>query len=92
MEENYISIERICSIHEIEAGFIEELANFRLITIYKEKYIHFDTLSRLEKMIVFSKEMHINVEGIDAIVNLLEQIDSLNDRINQLENRLSLFE
>lgn len=92
MREGYIAIETICAAHQVELAFIRELASYDLITIFEEQYLPLDSLQNLEKMIVFRKEMNINTEGIDAILHLLNQIDTLNERVRLLEGRLSRFE
>lgn len=37
-------------------------------------------------------DLEINIEGIDAIYNLLEQVNSLRKEITTLNNRLRLYE
>jgi hypothetical protein len=43
-------------------------------------------------MISFHYELNINLEGIDAISNLLNQIDDLQDELDRTKNRLRFYE
>jgi hypothetical protein len=43
-------------------------------------------------MIHFHYELNINIEGIDAISNLLKQVNALQQELIATKNRLRLFE
>ena len=50
------------------------------------------SFSNLEKFIRLYYELDINLEGIETITHLLQRINSLQDEIIILKNRLRLYE
>nr|WP_294787372.1 chaperone modulator CbpM [uncultured Flavobacterium sp.] len=92
---NLIQIKQFCLYHEIENSFITELHNYGLIQIILEENDEFlepEQLPTVEKMIRMHYDLKINLEGIDAIANLLSKIESLQQNINTMQNRLRLYE
>lgn len=87
-----IAIEEICSGHEVEHTLILSMKEFGLIEFVKEGYVESTALPRIEKIIRFHTELEINFEGIEVILNLLERMDSMNEEIITLKNRLDAFE
>ena len=96
METNdLISLQRFCAHYNIPFSFINALNEFDLIeivTIQETQCIYKTQIKDIEKMIRFHYELDINIEGIDAIYNLLKQVESLKDEINELNNKLNLYE
>ena len=89
-----ILIQKICTYHEIEFSFIHDLNELGLIEIYTiedNKYIYEDQLKDVEKMIRMHRELNINIEGIDAIYNLQQRIDQLEQELRQTKNKLKAF-
>ena len=89
-----ILIQQICNCHDIEFTFMNDLNELGLIEIYTVedyKYIHEDQLKDVEKMIRMHRELNINLEGIDAIYNLQQRIDQLEQELTQSQNRLKAF-
>ncbi|WP_452599025.1 chaperone modulator CbpM [Pontimicrobium sp. MEBiC01747] len=89
---NLISIKELCASHNIEQEYIISLEEFGFITIEKSEFIAFETLPKVEKIFRFHQEMNINFEGIDVILNLLERVENMSLEMNQLRNRLGLYE
>lgn len=92
---NLIQINQFCLYHEIENTFITELNNYGLIEIIfqeEEEYLHPEQLPTVEKMIRLHYDLKINVEGIDAIANLLNKIEVLQQNLTATQNKLRLFE
>jgi hypothetical protein len=92
---NLIQINQFCMYHEIENTFITELHNYGLIEIIfqeEEKYLHPEQLPAVEKMIRLHYDLKINLEGIDAIANLLNKIEVLQQNLTATQNKLRLFE
>ena len=90
-----IPIEQFCKIYEIEFSFINSLNEFGLIEITyidKNKFIELEKIQAVEKMIRLHNELGVNFEGIDIITNLVQKIDSLQSRINLLQNKLDIYE
>jgi hypothetical protein len=93
--ENLIAVNEFCISHNIEISFISSLQKAGLIelTIIEEAFfIDADQLQRLEKIVHFYYELDINLEGIETINHLLQRINSLQDEIIMLKNRLRLYE
>jgi len=93
--ENLIAINEFCINHNIEISFIDSLQKSGLIefTIIEESvFIDVDQLQQLEKIVHFYYELDINLEGIETINHLLQRINSLQDEIILLKNRLRLYE
>ena len=89
-----ILIQQICNCHDIEFTFINDLNKLDLIeihTIEDDKYIHENQLKDVEKMIRMHRELNINLEGIDAIYNLQQRIDQLEQELTQTRNKLKAF-
>jgi hypothetical protein len=96
METEYlIAIDEFCSIHKIEISFISSLSQSGLIELKKvndAEFIESDKLSLLEKYVRLYYELDINLEGIETINYMLERIDSMQEEIKKLKNRLRVYE
>jgi hypothetical protein len=93
--EYLIALDEFCVNHGVEIAFISSLHKTGLIeitTVKNTEYIAADQLLQLEKFIRFYYEMDINLEGIETINHLLQRINSLQDEIISLRNRLHLYE
>ncbi len=92
---DFIPIVQLCEHYSVEVSFFNELHEEGLIsitTLEQTSYLHQDKISDVEKMIRIHQELNINTEGIDAVFNLLQKIDSLQNELNKLNNRLNLYE
>ncbi len=92
---NLILIEQLCSHHNIEVSFVNSLHEFGLIEIVvieDNKYLSHEQLVDIEKMMRLHYELEINMEGIDAISNLLLRIDNLQQELTAAKNKLKLFD
>lgn len=90
-----ISTVDFCSRHNIKHSFIEILTEHGLIEIVnqqKETYILEEHLHRLEQIVVFNKELEINLEGVEVIMRLLERVHAMQEEMNRLKNRLGFYE
>lgn len=94
-KQDLILTEEICSRYEIEYSFIKDLEEHDLIAcsvVEQTTYLAADNLSDLERFIRLHYDLHINMEGLEAVTHLLQRIENMQDQINQLENRLQLFD
>lgn len=90
-----IPISQLCEHYEVEMSFFIKLNELGLIEISIQEqshYLHSDKIGDLEKMIRMHHELHINFEGIDAVLNLLNKIDRLQAELNHTKNKLRLYE
>ena len=92
---NFITVNEFCSNWNIEVSFIKSLQEnglIEIVTISEIAYIKISQLRQLEKMVSFHYELDINLEGIETIEHLLLRIHTMQDEINDLRNKLRLFE
>ena len=84
-----------CSKNAIDPGFIQTLREYGLLEtniVSGAVYIPEDQLPSLEKMIRLHFEMDINIEGIETIHYLLQKIEHMQEEMQQLRNRIALYE
>lgn len=94
-KENYISVAQLCSTYEVEMGFIYDLKENDLIELSyldDRPCIHQDLLEQLEKILRLHHDLQINIEGIQAVFNLVHQVEDLQANIQFLKNRLKIYE
>lgn len=94
-EKHLISAKTICSKYNIEYSFVIMLNEFGLIQMEKieqNTYVHQEQIGALEKIIRLHEELHLNMEGIDVVFNLLQKEEKLRQEIIALRNRLRLYE
>ncbi|NWJ50000.1 MAG: chaperone modulator CbpM [Bacteroidetes bacterium] len=90
-----IAVEEFCVIHNIEISFIGSLQQNGLIeitTIKETEFINVSQLKQLEKFVRLYYDLDINIEGIETISHLLQRINTMQDEIITLRNRLRLYD
>lgn len=93
--QEYIPIELFCRQHDVEVTVISSLQEYGLIEILKineTQCLQSNQLAEAEAIVRLYRELDINPEGIDAIMNLLHRIKEMQFEILALKNRLSLYE
>lgn len=93
--EEMVAAHEFCISHNVEMSFLYSLSESGLLEISKVEenvFIHQDQLPELEKLVRFHYEMDINLEGIEAILHLLQQVRIMQDEIKAIKSRLSLYE
>jgi hypothetical protein len=93
--EYLVKVDEFCANHNIEFSFISSLQQNGLIeitTIQESGFIDLDQLRQLEKIVRLYYELDINLEGIETINFLLQRINSMQDEIIVLKNKLRLYE
>lgn len=93
--ENWVTTDDLCAHYRVESRFVQDLHNNGLIemhTIERHKCIPVDQISEFERMRRLHYDMHINVEGLEVVKNLLEKIDELQREKQALLNRIRLYE
>jgi len=94
MENMLIAVDDICSYHQIEINFIQSLENFGLIktTVLKKSIcLNIDEVAKLERYIRLSHDLEINLEGLHAVANLLDQINEMQNELQSLHNELNYY-
>ena len=90
-----ITIQKICTHYKVPESFIDSLYEFELIVIITEddnRCISISQIKNVEKLMRMHYDLDINIEGIHAISNLLNQVETLQERVNYLKNRLDYYE
>ena len=93
MKTELITITEYCNSCAIDPSFIgrlEESGLIALTVIGNDKFIHEEQLMEMERYIHFHYDMDINVEGIDAIMHLLQKVRSMQQEILELRNQVHL--
>jgi len=93
--EYLVALDEFCANHNIEISFISSLQQTGLVeitTIKETGFIDAGQIQQLEKFIRLYYELDINLEGIETITHLLKRINSLQDEITTLKNKLRLYE
>ncbi|ULC57881.1 chaperone modulator CbpM [Flaviramulus sp. BrNp1-15] len=93
--QDLIPVQLICKRYNVPVSFIDTLHEFQLIEIIaqnNEYYMYTTQIKEVEKMMRLHYDLDINLEGVDAIYNLLKQVESLKKEITTLHNRLRLYE
>jgi hypothetical protein len=91
---DYISIQLFSSHYDIPVSFIKALDEFQLIettVIQDELHIPKAQIKDVENMMRLHFELDINLEGLDVIYNLLKRMESLQQEIVALNNKLNRF-
>jgi chaperone modulatory protein CbpM len=88
--EKYISIQTICQYYPVEAGFVYTLEEYGLISITEEGITE-EELSRLEKILRLNRDLSINLEGIDIILDLVDKLERMEAENQLLKRRISHF-
>jgi len=93
--EYLVAVDEFCACHNIEISFISSLQQTGLIeikTIDQNGFIVADQLPQVEKFIRLYYDMDIKLEGIETISHLLDRLNSMQQEITELRNRLSVYE
>ncbi|MXV50165.1 MerR family transcriptional regulator [Pedobacter sp. HMF7647] len=95
MSGRLITITEFCSHYQLDSGFVNALSDYELIHITRvdeQQFIAEDELYLIEKYTRLHQDLNINVEGIEAVSNLLDKIKSLQREIENLQTRLRLHD
>ena len=90
-----ISIQKISIHHHLDEQFIESIESFQLVEFVEkdsDKYVYVEQLPTLEKIIRLYYDLEVNMQGIDVINNMLNKMDAMHKNIQQLQNKLKLYE
>jgi hypothetical protein len=93
--ENLISIQEFCTLYKVPETFIISLYEYELIEITTSENtqcVRVTQIKNIEKLIRFHFELDINLEGIHAISNLLDKVETLQDEIKNLNNKINFYE
>jgi hypothetical protein len=92
---NYIAIEEFCTHHGIQVTLIREFADFGLVHLQeqeKKAFVPEAEIEKLERMIRLHEELGINKEGLEIILNMRDQLVSLNSELETIRYQLRQLE
>ena len=92
---HYISAQELCTHFNQGISFFDALEESGLIELSRrdgETSIPGSQIQALEQMIRMHEDLGINLEGIEAILNLLDRVKCMQQDIQQLKNRLAIYE
>ena len=87
-----VTIQEFCTSHHLENSYLLELERFGLIELQEQQYIPVESLPKVEKIYQFHRELDINLEGVEVILNLLDRVQQQDEELRFLKNRLRRFE
>ena len=90
-----IVLDKFCTSHRVEVSFVrslEEQGLIETIMVNETLCISEGELSKLEQIVRLQQELNINSEGADAIISLLIRIESMQNEITVLRNKLNFYE
>ena len=93
--EEMVAAKEFCISHNVEISFLHSLgesALIEIITIEETAFINRDHLPEREKLVRLHYDMDINLEGIETIHHLLQQINTMQNEMQTLRNRLRIYE
>ncbi|GAB3687977.1 hypothetical protein GCM10027592_02260 [Spirosoma flavus] len=90
-----VSVREFCRHHHIEITFVENLADNGLIEITIVEQIHYvepEQLTRLEKFVRLHQDLAIHIDDMDVVSDLLDRVETLQQQVITLQNRLVFYE
>lgn len=94
-EINLILVNDLCKHYHVKSSFFTDLHEFGFIEIVQledQSFLPEDKVTVVDKIIRIQNDLHLNMEGIDTVFNLLEKIRALQTELNTVKNRLRLYE
>ncbi|MGV9011128.1 MAG: chaperone modulator CbpM [Flavobacteriales bacterium] len=92
--EELVPVDVFCTTYHVETTLIDTFVESGLVEITvqrQERYIAYAQLGQVEKLVRMHEDLGINVEGIEAIENLLERVEQLQMEMTRLRNRLRRY-
>lgn len=93
--ENYISVHHLCEMYQAKISFFRELDDQGLLeieTLEDSLFLHKDRLHEVDRIIRIHRELNVNIEGVDVVLNLLNRMEKLKDELSRVQSRLRLYE
>ena len=95
-ERTSVSAKEFCRYHQIEISFIRSLHDYGLVqadaATDEDWLLPPEQLEPLERMVRLHYDLHINMEGLDAIQHLLRRVEEMQREMSAMRSRLRLYE
>lgn len=91
----YVLVSQLCTHYQVEQSFFSNLQeNGWVETMLLEDSIcvHQDALPKIEKIIRLQQHLDLTTEGIDVVLNLLDKIESMQEELQAVKNKLKRYE
>lgn len=93
--EKLITAETFCMHYRVTLSFVHSLHEIGLIetiTMENTEFIQIPHLQKIEQIIRLHDELDINLEGIQAIDSLLSRLETMQNEMVEMKNRLRFYE
>jgi DNA-binding transcriptional MerR regulator len=93
--QHLIPASHFCVHYNIDVSFLYALQDYGLVHVTTQDeaiFIDADDLSDMERIIHLHQDLDINLEGIDAILQLLKRLERTQEELMALRNQLRLYE
>ena len=91
----YISIEEFADFHHVTTKLVHEFADFGLIEIShsdEKLFIPSDYLDKCERVIRLHRDLGVNKEGIEIILEMRQKHAELQSELLRLRRKISKYE
>lgn len=95
MEPQLIPATDFCVHYNIEVPFLHTLQEYgllRVTTVNETVFIDADDVGEIERIVHLHQDLDINLEGIDAILQLLKRLERTEAELALLRHRLRMYE
>lgn len=89
-----VAVKEFCLHHNITPQFIQDLHRneiIELVMVKRTSFIPEKKLHALEKIVRLYNDLHINIEGIQTVLQLLSSLEKKEAELNELKNRLEFY-
>ncbi|MFT3884906.1 MAG: chaperone modulator CbpM [Flavobacteriales bacterium] len=93
--EELIPIELFCSSYSVDLSFVHTLHDAGLVQVITQRtrqFIPGTELAGLERMLRLHEDLGINIEGLGAVHDLLLRMETMQEEMRALRNRLRRYE
>ena len=93
--ENFILISHYCQHTQIPVDFIYTLQEYGFIEtkqIENKVYVESHAIVEIERIARLQNELGINLEGIDALYNMMHRVNQLELQLRRTIERLKIYE
>lgn len=90
-----IPASHFCVHYNIDVSFLYSLQDYGLVHVTTQNetvFIDAGDLSDVERIIHLHQDLDINLEGIDAILQLLKRLERAQEELTTLRNQMRLYE
>lgn len=95
MSEELILVKEVCVHYKVEETFLYALHASELIHLHtqaQQMYMRMDEITNFERLWRLHYDLNINIEGLEAVVRLLDKVERLQHDNRLLRNRLKRYE